>query len=108
MARPSVRGMKLSHRLAVVAAVTVCAAAPAAPAGAATVRCADVILQPSSGYGAFNVYATGISCRSARRLLRSSSGLRSWSCRVTRRFSDGSRRWRCTSRGRRIAFTEGS
>ena len=60
-------------RIALLVVVTAAVAWPATPAGAAT-DCGFVAFIPNSDSGAFNIRATGVTCRTARSVARASKG----------------------------------
>ena len=66
-------------------------------------RCPDVVITPNSGDGVFDITTENVTCEEAERLLRSSDGLRSWSCRVVAE-QQGRRTTSCSSGNRVIVF----
>jgi hypothetical protein len=94
-------------RFALIVAVTSLIAVTAAGIGlpSASARSCGTVAAP--GYHAFEVTTRGITCRAARRLLKSwleddakpSGGPRGWRCKKS-----FARPWRCTRRGDVITF----
>jgi hypothetical protein len=62
-----------------------------------------VTLTEGSGHGAFDITVEGIDCDEATALLKSTSGLRSWQCRVIAE-QLGSQTHSCSSGTRVIVF----
>lgn len=83
--------------------VTQTATTPARDTPGSDNRCPDVALDPDSGNGAFRITVDDVTCEEAAALLRSSSGLRSWSCRVVAE-GQGERTTSCTKGTRQIVF----
>jgi hypothetical protein len=82
--------------------VTQTTPAPTTPTATtpASNRCPDVVLEPNSGNGAFDITVENVTCEEAERLLRSSDGLRSWNCRVIA--TAPGRQTRSCSQGNRV------
>lgn len=77
--------------------------APSGTVTGAANRCADIVITPNSGNGIFDITTENVTCAEAEALLRSSDGLRSWSCRMIAE-GEGQKTTSCSKGNRVIVF----
>jgi hypothetical protein len=87
---------------------TVTQATPTVTTPAATTpdpgnRCPDITLSQNSGEGVFDITVDNVTCEEAEQLLRSSTGLQSWNCRVIAT-APGRQTTSCSQGNRAIVF----